>query len=1227
VVWSSRPAEAIAPPTLRGERLERSGLRELDELARDAESRGFVYVQAIPSVLHAVAQHLERRARGLGRPLLKIGGLPTDDVFRELAASASVSALSDPASAAQQVAERCGQAMVILREGAPTCWGSLLADELEQAAGNPEGRGRGLFVVLSERAPARSRVIEVEPVVSADELRLWWEAIARDADRVIAVGVDRLDALEGWWAAARATPAESRVEPALLSEGARRLLVRLALSRRSWSRADARSLGSAESCDELVTRGVLEVDPRGRLIASAECALPPLDEGNPRDALVVAEALDPLPDPWAAARAAELFVRAGVVDRAEAAAFRALSGFTDPNARADFRDRWEATLDGMPFADAAPRLLRSADLALRVGDVDSGLRTARKVVAKNGDSFDALLMLGRAAAARGDLSTAAHAISRAMERASDAELRARAEVEMAEVRYLSGVLDEARRHAEAGFAAAFDPTTRLQARNVLGKLHLANAAWAEAEEHFAADACEASLAGDLMSELRARLNRAIALLSSGRLHEARAMLSSVLDDGARHGEHRAVAFALTNLATIAILQREYIEAIRLSEQAFDVRRRIGDKLSLAVVITNLAELRLLIGQVPEAEQALAFGRQACGPGIPGTRLAHFALAAARIHLAKGNTLEASAEIHRALAGASSSRDGNKLCECHRLAARVALEDGDVARAEASLAEARERTSTDLARADFAVLDAMSARAAGRPYAGLARHALDLARRAEDAELAREAHLLLHFDATAAGDGRAARLHLDAALTQRNRVAASLPEEMRHRYLARRELAELSSIEAAFAAAPTAPAEPSIRPCERCGSAECEGCRAASQRSDPRALGAAPRKIVGRDPAIAALLNAIQRIGPSDATVLIRGESGTGKELVAEAIHEASPRKAGPLVKVNCAALVETLLLSELFGHEKGSFTGASARKRGRFELAEGGTLFLDEIGDISPRTQVALLRVLQEKTFERVGGVSPIQADVRIVCATHRDLKALVQRGEFREDLYYRLRGIVLEVPSLRQRLGDLGAIASSILMRIAGERGSGPRKLSAQALAGLSRHPWPGNVRELENALRAAALFAEGDTIELADFTENVDGLRAIADEPSATLRLNVPIAPISLGSLRVAPGNATGGTDAAFDAAARMRASGNERSTEADASSSPTEVAYAHIRGGVSLSDMKRQIERDCIERALSESGGNITRAATLLGMKRPRLSQLVKQYGFGGDSVGSDVDAEET
>ncbi|HEY6460610.1 MAG TPA: sigma 54-interacting transcriptional regulator, partial [Polyangiaceae bacterium] len=357
-----------------------------------------------------------------------------------------------------------------------------------------------------------------------------------------------------------------------------------------------------------------------------------------------------------------------------------------------------------------------------------------------------------------------------------------------------------------------------------------------------------------------------------------------------------------------------------------------------------------------------------------------------------------------------------------------------------------------------------------------------------------------------------------------------------------------------------------------------------------------------DPAVRGLLAAIRKVARSSSTVLVRGESGTGKELVAEAIHRASDRANGPLVTVNCAALVETLLLSELFGHEKGAFTGAIARRRGRFELAEGGTLFLDEIGDISGRTQVALLRVLQERTFERVGGTTPIRANVRVICATHRDLRSMVERGEFREDLYYRLRGITLEVPALRTRMGDLPRISDHLLGRIASERGEPTKELSPDALELLGRHRWPGNVRELENALRAASLFADGNLITAATLAENVDDLRDAALHASRSRVLGAAShgsdnghgsghghghedetssdASVGAGHAGIGAGAGAGDDDGAGDG---DRASGPLPNGEANA----TAVAYLQVRGGTtSLPDIKRQIERDCIARALAET-----------------------------------------
>ncbi|MCC6553819.1 MAG: sigma 54-interacting transcriptional regulator, partial [Polyangiaceae bacterium] len=889
----------------------------------------------------------------------------------------------------------------------------------------------------------------------------------------------------------------------------------------------------------------------------------------------------------------------------------------DVTARADFCRRWGRSIDVLPRESSGARLLRSADLSLRAGDVERAIEFARAAVAREGESCDALLALGRATTARGDLTTAAIVLGKAMAAAPDAASRARASVELAEVRYKSGEQADAKRLAAEALAAAPDLAARLGARNVLGKLLLASGAWAEAEEHFAADAWEAACGGDRVGELRAQLNRAIALLSSGRLDEARSMLHGVLEDGEACSELRASGLALSNLSVIALLKHEYLDAVRLAERALEVFRLMGEKATLAHLITNLAELRLQIGLVVEAEQALAFGRKVCGPVIPGTRAPHLSLVAAQIHLARGRTMDAAAEVSSAIASASGSSNGAKLGECYAVAARIALEDGHLARAEQAIARARAEASSARAQAEVALLEAMLARAGGAPFEAAAQRGLDLAREADDSERLREAHALLHVAAADAGDARAARYHLDAALARRDRVSASLPEELRLRFLARRDVEALARLEAQARRDADA-----ARPCELCGEAGCRACgrpsapslpsrRAADSMFGAPGRAAEPRvpcapglaapassRIIGRDAAVRALLSLIQKVGASDATVLIHGESGTGKELVAEAIHEASPRRHGPLVKVNCSALVETLLLSELFGHEKGSFTGAAARRRGRFEVAEGGTIFLDEIGDISPRTQVALLRVLEDRTFERVGGVTPLRANVRILCATHRDLRAMVARGEFREDLYYRLRQVVLEVPALRQRIGDLPQIAAAILARIAADLGTAPKRLSGRAATALSRHAWPGNVRELENALRAAALFAEGETIEVEHFASNVDGFEWLAaSEPTPSDPGRPPSsAPSARGS--APPASGAGAAD-----------DGDRRT--------PVEVAYAQVRAGTSLSDMKREIERECIARALEESRGNITRAAALLGMKRPRLSQLVKQYGFGGVS----------
>jgi DNA-binding NtrC family response regulator len=310
-------------------------------------------------------------------------------------------------------------------------------------------------------------------------------------------------------------------------------------------------------------------------------------------------------------------------------------------------------------------------------------------------------------------------------------------------------------------------------------------------------------------------------------------------------------------------------------------------------------------------------------------------------------------------------------------------------------------------------------------------------------------------------------------------------------------------------------------------------------------------LVGSGAAMQRVFETIKKVAETDLTVLIRGESGTGKELVAEALHASSPRRARPFVAVNCAAISKELVESELFGHEKGAFTGADARRQGRFEAAHGGTIFLDEIGDMPLETQAKVLRVLESRTLERVGSTKPIAVDVRVVAATHRDLEADVAAGRFRQDLYYRLRVVEAALPPLRERLEDVPLLCERFLRRIAERLGRAPKTLTDGALARLVRHGWQGNVRELKNVLERAAVLASAEAIDEAD---------------------------LDLGG---AAGLAAG------------------------AASVSTAIPFAEAK--------KRAIssfERAYLEEALRKNDGNVSRTAEAIGMVRQSLQQKLKE-----------------
>jgi DNA-binding NtrC family response regulator len=313
------------------------------------------------------------------------------------------------------------------------------------------------------------------------------------------------------------------------------------------------------------------------------------------------------------------------------------------------------------------------------------------------------------------------------------------------------------------------------------------------------------------------------------------------------------------------------------------------------------------------------------------------------------------------------------------------------------------------------------------------------------------------------------------------------------------------------------------------------------------------RLVGQSPAIRQIYAVVEKVANTPSTVLITGESGTGKELIARALHENSSRHAGPFIKINCAAIPKTLMESELFGYEKGAFTGAVGAKPGRFELAHGGTLFLDEIGEIPVEMQVKLLRVLQESEFERVGGIRTIKVDVRLVTATNRDLLQDISAGSFREDLYYRLNVVPIHIPPLRERREDIPLLLEHFLAKFNDRLKKQIDAVSAEAIARMVSYHWPGNIRELENMMERTMLFCDRSEIGVSDLPPEIGGLPAAAAVPTA----------------------------------------------------------------GASLKEAVRaeteRVERELIQKALDETGGNVTQAARKLKISRKSLQTKMKELGL--------------
>jgi sigma-54 specific flagellar transcriptional regulator A len=350
-------------------------------------------------------------------------------------------------------------------------------------------------------------------------------------------------------------------------------------------------------------------------------------------------------------------------------------------------------------------------------------------------------------------------------------------------------------------------------------------------------------------------------------------------------------------------------------------------------------------------------------------------------------------------------------------------------------------------------------------------------------------------------------------------------------------------------------------------------------------------LVGKGKAIQNVRKLIEQVASKDANVLILGESGTGKEVVARAIHELSGRAQGPFVPVNCGAIPAELLESELFGHEKGAFTGAISSRQGRFELADGGTLFLDEIGDMPMPMQVKLLRVLQERTFERVGGTKPIKCNVRIIAATHRELEQMIAEQKFREDLFYRLNVFPIETPPLRERLDDIPLLLQEMVARHQGQHHAYVR-FTQRALTSLMQHNWPGNVRELSNLIERLLILFPNQIVDVMDLPVKYRyGEFDSADDIALQQEMNTS-------------------EWAERDALAAVLSDDPDVAPLSGAAESFMSVLPDE---GINLKEMIAELEVSLIRQALEIQDGVIARAAELLGMRRTTLVEKMKKYGM--------------
>ncbi|MBI5502743.1 MAG: sigma-54-dependent Fis family transcriptional regulator [Deltaproteobacteria bacterium] len=795
-------------------------------------------------------------------------------------------------------------------------------------------------------------------------------------------------------------------------------------------------------------------------------------------------------------------------------------------------------------APAAPAFELRLDLAQALGRLGRHGEAAEVLRPDlEGRCAENRLALAEARRLAGDLAGAREALEHSRSRDGAAFVRER-ERQEAECGLLEGDVAGARGTAERLLGAAALPgAERIRILDLLGRASWAQSDWTDASARFSEVRKGAAALGDSRQEVRAAINESVCRMKLGATEDAARGFRDAVYLAAVLGLRREEAIAAQNLAWLEHMRRRYGPALEHYRHALGLLDAVGNPEYLARHVHNLGELMLRLGDPVGAREQLDYARGVAArqavvsPALRGEA----ALLRARIALASGRTAEAAEALDEARGIYAAAPEPER-------AAELAVLDADRLSRDGRFAEAHDlvRGRTPLlsrfpkhhAEALLVAADCLAARGSD-PRASLER-ALELARTLRDDEIVWRAQFRLARHLHDLHRTVEAQRALAAARKVDDRLLESVPAELAGRMERMPERAAMRALVRQIEAAGScAPADSPAAPAER------------------------PETLVARSAAFRGLLERARCVARSEATVLVVGETGAGKDRVARFIHEQSDRRGGPFVKVSCGAAVEDLFLTDLLGHERGAFTGAVERRAGWFEAAAGGTLFLDEIAETTPRTQALILRVLEERRLVRVGGLEPVAVDVRVICATNRPLDELVERGAFRADLYYHLRGMRLEVPPLRERPEDVEGIAGAVLARAGTGRSL---RLTQEALVALRGHCWPGNARELENVVLAAAALSAGPAIDAADLVRH-------------------------------------GGLGGSRGPSAQAREAAAELAAELD----------LVLAGRRPLGEVLAALETRVVASAWDRCAGNLAAAARMVGLPRARVAQAVRRLGF--------------